>query len=244
MQRLGEIRTNKRAAIDSGLSIQGRAFDAFLLWRLRPGEAVTITDKDNVLWRARVIRTSKDSAELRVFERRGTNPDVDVTLIQALPEKERMELIIQKAGELGATRIAPIKTARSISIEERESGQRKAHKWQEVALKASRQCRSSFITEVMPYRQFMDALGLCRGSGLNIMLVEKGDAVPIKDALSSPGRGRGICVLTGPEGGFEDHEINAAVQRGFTPVSLGQRILRTETASIAAMAVISCELSL
>ncbi len=136
----------------------------------------------------------------------------------------------------------PFKSEKSISLDERESKQKKAHKWQATALRASRQCRSSFITEVCGYASFSSALGFLEQGGVGLMLLEKGDRTHIKDALKHAARAMQVYLLCGPEAGFSEREVQGALSAGFIPVSLGQRILRTETASIAGAAIVMYEL--
>ncbi|MEK6531381.1 MAG: 16S rRNA (uracil(1498)-N(3))-methyltransferase [Deltaproteobacteria bacterium] len=244
MTRRGEIFLTAHAGPDSRHAIRGGPFEEFLKWRPRPGEAVTVLDMNGVAWRARVLGLGKDFAEVLVFEKAPLPCVVELTVLQALPEKERMELIIQKTTELGVLRIVPFKSEKSISLCQRESRQKKAHKWQDAALRASRQCRSSFITEVSEYASFSDAIGLLKNKGLGLMLLEKGDRTPVRQALEHAIRQgvRQVYMLCGPEAGFSAHEVKDAERAGFAPISLGQRILRTETASIVGAAIIMHEL--
>jgi 16S rRNA (uracil1498-N3)-methyltransferase len=114
-----------------------------------------------------------------------------------------------------------------------------------VALKAARQSRSPFITEVLPYRPFNEALDIVKGADLKTALWERPGIARIRDVLKEA-RQRGtrtVAVIAGPEGGFTDAEMEEASGLGFVPVSLGERILRTETAAIAAVAIIRYELT-
>jgi 16S rRNA (uracil1498-N3)-methyltransferase len=225
--------------------VEGRAYEALKLWRPRPGEALTIAGASGVLWRARVVRLGPTDAEVVVFEEAGEESGGPmVTLLQALPEKERMELVIQKTTELGVDAIVPFKSSRSTSLEERDSMQRKSHKWQEAALRASRQSRRASIPVVSGYCGFSEALASARDAHLKLMLLERVGMMGIKDALKEtstvmPGA---VAVVSGPEGGFTDAEADEARMAGFVPISLGVRILRAETASILAIGLIRYEL--
>ncbi len=112
-----------------------------------------------------------------------TESPLEIVLLQALPEKERMELIIQKATELGVSAIVPFKSERSISLEEREAKQKKAHRWQEIAIKAVQQSRRARVPLVEEYRSFKEALEFCEGEGLKILLWEK-EGENLKDVLT------------------------------------------------------------
>ena len=232
--------------VGGSYSLEGASFEGLVLWRPRIGEAVTIVDASGGLFRGRVEELGKRGARVFVFEGDGVlrGLPVEVVLLQALPEKERMELIIQKATELGAAKIVPFKSERSISLEERESGQRKAHKWQDLALKASKQSRRETIAEVLSYASFEEALTFSKNSDLKLALWERKGIPCLKESLAMA-REKGIgkvALLSGPEGGFTAAEMEEAERKGFGPVSLGRRILRAETASIVAVGIVMYEL--
>jgi 16S rRNA (uracil1498-N3)-methyltransferase len=151
-----------------------------------------------------------------------------------------MELIIQKATELGASAIIPFKSKRSISLEERDAKQKKSHRWQEVAIKAVQQSRRGKVPKVETYRSFEEALELCRGDGLKLLLWGK-EGEPLKKILQ-PHVPKKIYAVVGPEGGFTEGEVKLAKERGFVPIKLGQRILRTETAAITLIGILQYEL--
>jgi 16S rRNA (uracil1498-N3)-methyltransferase len=147
-----------------------------------------------------------------------------------------MELIIQKTTELGVSRIIPFKSKRSISLEEREAKQKKAHRWQDIALKATQQSRRALIPRVEAYRSFEEALASCTEEGLRILLWERqGESLR---AVLDRCRFQRVYGLVGPEGGLTESEVEAARQVGFLPVKLGQRVLRTETAAIILVALL------
>jgi len=151
-----------------------------------------------------------------------------------------MEWVIQKATELGVSEIVPFKSERSISLAERDSKQKKSHRWQEIAVKAVQQSRRATIPRVESYRSFREALEGCRGEGLRILLWEKGGE-PLKEILSQRSSKK-IFAMVGPEGGFTEEEVGLAKKKGFVPIKLGQRILRTETAAITLVAILQYEL--
>ncbi len=239
-----------RIKVDTGLSpgdeivLSGQGLGNLRLWDPRPGEAFTIEDIGGALLRARLVELGPMSARLFVFEEHApVAPLLDVTLLQALPDKERMELIIQKTTELGVTRIVPFKSQRSISLHEREARQRKAHRWGRIALKAAKQSRRHTIPVIDAFASLSHALERADGAELKIMLWEGRGIVTLRDLLRDKElKGiRSVALLSGPEGGFTPEEVERAERAGFNPVSLGHRILRTETASIAGMAVIQYE---
>lgn len=221
-------------------------FQNLLLWKPRVGEAVTVCGGDKKFFRARVTRLGSDAAELLVFEEfyGAVESDAEITILQAIPEKERMELIIQKTTELGVSAIIPFKSKRSISIEERDANQKKSHKWGEVALKAAKQCRRATIPQVHPYCSFADAMMMVLNDDLKLILWENEKVNLLKKSIQAvKGAGvKSVSVIVGPEGGFERAEVEAATKAGFLPVGLGKRILRTETAAIIMIGLIQYEM--
>jgi len=206
------------------------------------GEIITVQDAAGKAFRGRIVELKADQARVFIFEemREPLEPPFDLCLFQALPERERMELIIQKATELGASCIYPFKSRHSISLEEREAVQPKAHRWQQIALKAAKQCRRASLPLVAPYCSFAQALDLARPLELKVMLWEKEEqrlASLIRD-MPAP---KGIALIIGPEGGWAEEEVQQARQAGVATAGLGGRILRTETAAIAACAIIQYE---
>jgi 16S rRNA (uracil1498-N3)-methyltransferase len=224
------------------VTIEGPLLEALLLHGGRKGSIVTLTDARGRDFRGRVLRISDTEASILVFEcfPLPTESPVEIVLLQALPERERMEMIIQKTTELGISAIVPFKSERSISLAEREAKQRKSHRWQEIAVKATRQSRRARVPSVETYRSFEEALVFCRGGGVRIVLWENGGS-PLKEALAGV-RPERVYGMVGPEGGLTGGEIEKAKASGFVPVKLGQRILRTETAAIILVAILQYEL--
>ena len=151
-----------------------------------------------------------------------------------------MELIIQKAVELGATAIVPFKSQHSISLQERENVQPKAHRWQHLALRATKQCRRGIVPWVAPFCSFEKALARARPLELKILLLENEEErlAPLIRHMPPP---KDIALMVGPEGGWAEEEVVRAREEGFYPVGLGGRTLRTETAAIAACAILHYE---
>lgn len=218
--------------------ITGPAFGALLLREPRRGEAVTVVDVKRREFRARILEITTEGAKAFVFERQApTEPPFELWLLQALPDKERMEFIIQKATEIGVHVIVPFKSSRSISLEERESKQPKAHRWPSIVLRATKQSRRAFLPILVPYCTFEEAVDMVDETFCKIMLYEKGD-LSFRQAIAKYQNPSKVAVMVGPEGGWSEEEVNKAVLNGFIPCSLGGRILRTETASVVACALV------
>jgi 16S rRNA (uracil1498-N3)-methyltransferase len=239
---MDRIVLSQNIEIGKEVVIEGPPLEALLFQGGRVGNILTVTDSGGKDFRGRILSLSDKKATLRIFEvfRSSTESSAEIILLQALPEKERMELIIQKATELGASAIVPFKSKRSISLEERDAKQRKSHRWQEIAIKAVQQSRRGKVPKVESYRSFQEALESGRGEGLKLLLWEK-EGEPLKKVLR-PHLPKKIYAMVGPEGGFTEGEVKLAKERGFIPIKLGQRILRTETAAITLIGILQYEL--
>lgn len=239
----GNIRIESDITIGAPFEAEGAALVGLMEWEPRPGEAFTVEGPGGRLFRARLTALGPGRATLLPFEEMGPAPGgPEIHLLQALPEKERMETVIQKTTELGVDAIIPFKSEKSISLIELDSRQKRSHNWNEVARKAARQSRRAEIPEVMAYRSFDEALQAATGFELKALLWE-GAKTSLKDLLGQTTEPIArAAVLAGPEGGFTGTEMRAAEAAGFTSVKLGWRVLRTETAAIFSVGLLRYEL--
>lgn len=208
-------------------------------WRARPGMIVTVVDPSGEMWRARLTEISDEGGILIPFQRslRPLESPLQLIVYQALPEKERFELILEKLTELGVSRIVPFVSLHSSTPEERDAKQRKSHRWPEVLRRAAIQCRRGAIPELSPCLSLCEVFAAAQDADLRLMLYEGEGTSSLKTVLNGKSC-RKVALLVGPEGGFAPAEVTAARLHGFLPVSLGPRILRTETAAICAATVI------
>ena len=207
-------------------------------WAARPGEVLTAVDPEGTHWRLRL--TAVDGSASGVPFARLAHPSescLSIDVYQALPEKERFELVLQKLTELGVNRIVPVVTQRSTTPAQRDAVQAKSHRWPEVILRAAKQCRRARLPELYPATSFAEVLELAVAAELKLMLYEGGETWSLAEALGSL-RPEQVALLVGPEGGFSADELAAARAAGFLPVGLGPRILRTETAAIVGAALL------
>jgi len=232
----------RKIDIGKEVLIKGPPLEALRFQGCRAGSLITLTDFEGNDFRGRVTHLSEKEASVLPFKafQLPVESPLEVILLQALPEKERMELIIQKTTELGVSTIIPFKSERSISLEEREAKQKKAHRWQDIAVKALQQSRRAKVPRIEPYCSFQEALNFCGRDGLKIILWEK-KGESLRETLQQ-NRFQKVYAVVGPEGGFTEKEVAFAKDKGFVPVKLGQRILRTETAAIALMGILQYEL--
>lgn len=217
--------------LGQAVALRAESISALSRWQARPGEALTVLAPNGKAYRARL----QGGAEPWVipFEALEANPESPLWLEvgQALPAKERFELVLEKLTELGVQRIVPFVSERSATLAERDAGQKKSHRWPEVIRRAARQCRRALLPALTPVLSWDELLLQCRDAELKLILYEgAGGGRPLPAVAIIP-KGR-VVLLVGPEGGFSPIEVAQAEAEGFVAVSLGSRILRTETAAI------------
>jgi 16S rRNA (uracil1498-N3)-methyltransferase len=161
-------------------------------------------------------------------------PPLPVTLVVALLKGEKMDLVVQKATELGATRIVPAASARSVVRLEPAREASRVERWRRIAVEAARQCGRADAPEVTPPAPLDQALA-GSAAAARVLLHERA-AAPLRSIL--PARTASVAVAVGPEGGFSPEEVEAAARAGWVIASFGDRVLRAETAAIAALAVV------
>lgn len=172
-----------------------------------------------------------------------TESRLKITLFQGLPKQDKMELVIQKCVELGITEIIPVITKRCVTkINSDKDAQSKVARWQKIALEASKQSNRGIIPRIgLPIR-FEEALEAASKMDLAIIPYEKEKLIKIKDVISKGSAAVSAAIFIGPEGGFEEQEINSAELCGVQKVTLGPRILRTETAGLFVVSILMYEL--
>ena len=232
------VRLDTAPTLETVYPLSAAALTALAAWKARPGAIVTLVDPEQTCYRARLVADG-EAWQVVPFERlnRPAESRVALHVYHALPEKERFELVLQKLTELGATRIVPMITRRSATLEERDAGQKKSHRWPEVVLRAARQCRRAVIPELGAVAGWTEVLAEGEGADCRLLLYEGEVSLTLGEVLrgTSPRR---VVLTVGPEGGFAAEEVTEARAAGFTAVSLGPRILRTETAAIVGAALV------
>lgn len=202
----------------------------------RIGAIVTV-QAEGVEYRARIISIAHEEATLRLFEQltRPSESGLAITLIQVLPKKEKMELIIQKATELGVAAILPCTSAKSITLSERDARQNKTHRWTTIAAKAAEQSRRRLVPHLGNCVDLATALKNVSEAELKLILYEKEVELDLHGLTDK--NVKSLAIAAGPEGGFTEEEVMLARGHGFVPLRLGGRILRCETGSIAAISI-------
>jgi 16S rRNA (uracil1498-N3)-methyltransferase len=225
--------------LDEETPLSVDAQKALGIWQARVGEIVTVVDSQMTSYRARLTCLDEEGASCIPFQRleAPVESPLHIEVYQSLPDKERFEIVLQKLTELGVNRIVPIESKRSATLEERDAGQKKSHRWPAVVNKASRQCRRAVLPELFDVQTFSEALSCAASAELKLMLYEGDAPWSLTEGFGSL-KPQSVALMVGPEGGFSHEQVVQAQAEGFLPVSLGPRILRTETAAIVAAALV------
>lgn len=198
--------------------------------RMHTGDALTLSDGAGTDYTGEIESITSDTVMVRLTDKfkNRSEPTLRVTLYPGMPKADKLELITQKAVELGVTKIVPVLTSRSVSRPDAKSVSKKQERLQRIALEAAKQSGRGIIPEIGKMTDLESALKTAPGK--KILFYEGG-------ALVSPDEAE-VSVFIGPEGGFDAAEVQLAKQYGATPATLGPRILRTETAPLAALSVL------
>lgn len=233
------VRLARVPRLEAATPLPAEAVAALAHWRARAGEVLTVVDPEGTAYRARITCLEAEQAACLPFRRLPAPMEspLQIEVCQSLPDKERFELVLQKLTELGVARIVPMESQHSATLDERDARQRKSHRWPEVVRKAARQCRRAMLPELMPVLPFAEALAAASSAELKLMLYEGETQWSLIEGIGSF-KAHSVALLIGPEGGFSREEVELARAEGFLPVSLGPRILRTETAAIVAAALV------
>jgi len=224
-------------ALASGVSLAlpaGAARHVQVL-RLQPGAALTLFDGRGGEYDAVVEHMGRSEVRVQVGAHHAIEREASVAvhLALAMPANERMDWLVEKATELGAASIQPLVAERSVLRLAGERAQKKQAHWQAIAIAACEQCGRNRVPEVRPVLPLAAWLAAQPGAGLVLSL--RGDCQPLR---ASPGRPE-LTLLSGPEGGLTPGEEDAAFARGWQAVSLGPRVLRAETAPLAALSLLT-----
>ncbi|MDD6646874.1 MAG: RsmE family RNA methyltransferase [Firmicutes bacterium] len=213
--------------------------------RLSAGDEIDVSDSSQWEYRCEILSVDADSAVARIVDKQKftAEPDVKVTLFQGIPKQGKMEVIVQKCVELGVESIVPVFMARTVVVDKGNFG-KKIQRWQKVSDEAVKQCRRGIIPQVQEPVRTAEAIKQFDRFDLVLFPYENEDGRTIKDELRNCGAPGNVAVIIGPEGGFSDEEAGAIVNAGGRSVSLGKTTLRTETAGMAAIAMIMYELEL
>ncbi len=214
--------------------------------RMKPGEEIAVSNgQDGKEYRCGIVSIEEDRVicELRFVKEDGLELSSRVHLFQGLPKADKMELIIQKAVELGVYEIVPVETKRAVVKLDAKKAKQKTERWQAIAEAAAKQSKRRIVPQVSEPITFGQALKQAESMEVKLIPYELAEGMErTKEVISHLPEGADIAVFIGPEGGFEEAEIAKAKENGVEPITLGKRILRTETAGFTVMAWIMYQL--
>lgn len=209
--------------------------------RMKAGEAVVISDGFGHEYLCLAEEFLENEVRCVIQEARQAVSELPsrIVLFQCLPKGDKMELIIQKAVELGAYAVIPVETKRCVVKLDAKKAEKRIARWQQISESAAKQSKRMLVPEIKPIMSFREALKAAEE--LDICLIPYEFARGMKktrEIIETITPGKSIGIFIGPEGGFEETEVAAAVKTGAKPITLGKRILRTETAGLAILSVL------
>ena len=213
--------------------------------RMKIDEELLISNGQDKDYYCKIESVSDDEIKAVILDEEfeGTELPTELYLFQGLPKSDKMELIIQKAVELGVKEIIPVATKRCVVKLDDKKEASKIKRWQAISESAAKQSRRTIIPEVSSVMSFKEAINRAKEFELGIIPYENfKDMTETKEVLNKVQKGIKIGIFIGPEGGFEESEIQYALENGIHPISLGKRILRTETAGLAILSVLMFQL--
>ncbi len=215
--------------------------------RMKAGEQLEISDGNNRKYLCKAEELGPEIVRARIVEEYEIDTELPsrIYLFQGLPKSDKMDLIVQKAVELGAYEIIPVEMKRSVVRLDEKKAKKKAERWNEISKSAAKQAGRGIVPQVKPVMKYKDALDYAGGLDMILLPYElergKEDTKHVIDGIK-PGQSVGIFI--GPEGGFETEEISLGLTAGAHTVTLGRRILRTETAGLTILSILMYHLEM
>lgn len=209
--------------------------------RMRIGEEVAVvTEGQDKEYRCEIAGFEEERVHLKLRFIKEDNVELPcrIYLLQGLPKSDKMELIIQKAVELGVYEVIPVSMKRSVVKYDKKKEAAKLQRFGSIAQAAAKQSKRRFIPQIRPVMSFAEAVEYCMDMEVKLLPYELFDMNAMdktREVLSGIKSGENIAVFIGPEGGFDESEYETAISGGFTPITLGHRILRTETAGMTVL---------
>jgi 16S rRNA (uracil1498-N3)-methyltransferase len=229
---------NQEIKNNSVIAIEGdEYFHLCNVLRVKPQEKIEVCDGNNKVYLSEFFSASNSNALIKILELREINSElpVKITLFQGIPKSKKMDTIIQKSVELGVNEIIPLETKRCIST---INDNKKYKRWQKIAYEAAKQAKRGIIPKISKKCTIQSLID--NHSSFNHILIayENQDNYQTNIAINKITPNDKVAIIIGPEGGFEPEEIKAISNIGGKAISLGKRILRTETASLALLSML------
>lgn len=213
--------------------------------RMKKGEKLEVSDGDNRKYLCAVFAYEEDRAVLEILEEKQADTELSskIYLFQGLPKADKMELIIQKAVELGAFSVIPVAMKRSVVRLDEKKAKKKTERWNEIARSAAKQAGRGIVPEVLPVMTYADALKKAKELDVILFPYELAEGMDhTRAVISAVEPGQSVGIFIGPEGGFEKDEEEKALEAGARVITLGRRILRTETAGMSVLSILGYHL--
>ena len=214
--------------------------------RLEVGDWIVACDGNGTDYVSRIQSICSDEvvASIEKVQPTGTELPVRITLFQGMPKKDKLELIIQKAVELGACEIVPVMTKRTVvKLSEEKKINKRLERWQSIAYAAAKQCDRGIIPTVHKPVSYEEALAMADQLDYNVIPYELQTGMEeARKIVDQACKQRSLGIFIGPEGGFEPEEVERAMTRNIHPMTLGKRILRTETAGMALLSILMSQM--
>lgn len=215
--------------------------------RMAVGDSLTVCDMHGGVHECVLTKIRDEECELDIIEtsKKNTESPLSISLFMGYPKGDKLELIVQKAVELGVSKIVPFESSRCVKRPKADKADKQTERLSKISNEASKQCGRSRLTEICAPLPFSSALELAKKENTRLLFCYEGDnAVSLKTAISQVKPGDSVALFVGTEGGFSLEEVEAARSLGLTVVNLGPRILRCETAPMYALSAISYEFEL
>ena len=208
--------------------------------RLRAGDAITVFDESGWEHEAVIRSVNTEEAEIDIHRSHAAEREspIEITLALGLTKADKMDFVIEKATELGVHTIAPLITEFTVPNLDQKKSSRRVDRWEKIALSATKQSGRTRVPGIRPIVAFSEFIEQRSARDLNLLFWEKEGERTLRKLNAAQTPEHAVTIAVGPEGGFSAAEAQAALQRGFLTVSLGPRILRAETAPIAALALV------
>lgn len=215
--------------------------------RMKAGEEVLISDGAGLDMHCKITEITSEEVRCQILDTESARSESPVKfyLFQGLPKSDKLEHIIQKSVELGVYKIIPVETMRSVVRYDQKKQKSKQERWQKIAESAAKQSNRGIIPEVKEILGFDAALDYAKtmdGNGLDLILIpyeNYKDMQTTKEVIAKIAPGMRVGIFIGPEGGFDAKEVEKAMEASAIPISLGNRILRTETAPLMLLSVLT-----
>ena len=210
--------------------------------RLKVGDEIVVFNGLTKEYEGKIVEEDPSSVMIMIQNILSSKKEslLEITLAQSLLKGEKMDYLIQKATELGVKEIIPFFSSRSVPLLEKPRRLRRHHRWEKIAIEASKQCGRGVISKIEPLQNYSEMLQNISPDFLRLILWEKKGA-RLKEVLEGSKEKTKIFFIVGPEGGLSQEEVGLAKQKGFIPVTLGKRILRSETASLCLLSILQYE---